>query len=194
MSTTVNKLFDNFNINLQKPMKWKMNNSENKSGVYVIAITSDVNKVEMFKEPPFDNNKIKQWMNVSKDINIDGIKATPDMLKEELSKFWLSDETILYIGSANSIRKRINQYYNHILGKRSPHSGGDWIKTLKIFEDLNVFYGYTENYKEVEVSMLYYFSKNVSDISVSNMNKPMPFANKKLDVIKPHKIKKATVK
>ena len=119
-------------------------------------------------------------------FTIDGVKPTVSKLKNRLREFWLPDESILYIGKApkrninDGIGNRVNEYYRTIIGNRSPHSGGQWLKTLANLNSMTVFYGHVENSGDKEIGMFDYFIRNVSPSSLKNVKDkqyPLPFAN-----------------
>jgi hypothetical protein len=53
----------------------------------------------------------------------------PDISDHERS-FWLSDQTIIYIGRAKQLTRRLRQFRRHVYGKKSPHRGGQAILLL----------------------------------------------------------------
>jgi hypothetical protein len=103
-----------------------------------------------------------------------------------LSKFWLPDESILYIGKApkrsngTGISKRVSEYYSTPIGKGSPHSGVQWLKVLKNIDAFTVYYGVCESPALIEYEMLNFFMNNVSTstrLKLWDKNFPLPFAN-----------------
>jgi len=68
-------------------------------------------------------------------------------ISDHLRTFWLPDENIPYIGMTkdDSIKNRVSDFYNHRLGKRSPYSGGLWIKTLSDWRQLSIYWAVTDN-------------------------------------------------
>ncbi len=112
-----------------------------------------------------------------------------------MSEFWLADESILYIGKApkrsndKGLSNRVHEYYKTPIGRRSPHSGGQWIKVLKNLDEMFVYCGLCDDPTEIEQGMLKYFMDNVSDASLSKLydkNLPLPFANIKFNGNKKH--------
>jgi len=58
-------------------------------------------------------------------------------LRRGCGRCWLPDEVILYFGKANvSLRDRVGAYYATRLGKRRPHAGGRFLKTLAVLDEL----------------------------------------------------------
>jgi hypothetical protein len=51
-------------------------------------------------------------------------------LPEEERAYWVPDQTIIYIGRAKQLRRRLRQFRRHIYGRTSPHRGGQAILLL----------------------------------------------------------------
>jgi len=143
----------------------------------------------------FNNTQMRLWMNAPS-MTLNSKKPFIDELQKQLSKFWILDESIFYIGKAEkqSLQTRVSQFYRHKVGKRSPHKGGYW---LKLLVDLSNYYIHilpTENSHEIEEQMLQYFIENVSDkakMKLIDKELCLPFANLQLrsGVIKKHGLK-----
>jgi hypothetical protein len=120
-------------------------------------------------------------------------------LRDRLNQFWLSDESILYIGqteSSKGIKGRVSQYYRTELGERRPHAGGHLLKTLSILNQLFVHYFPDNTPILTEENLLRTFVKHVSKQTLTNLwdkNLPLPFANLELEKgnIKNHGISKS---
>lgn len=119
-------------------------------------------------------------------------------MKKRLTSFWLQDESVLYIGKApkrgngSGISKRVSEYFSTIIGNGGPHSGGQWIKTLKNLKDFFVYYGVCNKPGEVENMMLQFFMNNVSEdtlLKLYDKKLPLPFANIKFRGNKNHGFK-----
>src|SRR5262245_51227108 len=78
-----------------------------------------------------DRSSIQKWISRVPTMELDRSKATVLGVTARLSKFWLADESILYIGKATPLRSRIDAYYRTPLGDRGPHAGGHWLKTRR---------------------------------------------------------------
>jgi hypothetical protein len=51
-------------------------------------------------------------------------------LPDHEHSFWLPDQTIVYIGRAKQLTRRLRQFRRHVYGKKSPHRGGQAILLL----------------------------------------------------------------
>lgn len=146
----------------------------------------------------FNNKEIEHWIKLVPKFTVNGAKATLLNVKEHLNDFWCPDESILYIGKAptrgngDGISQRVKEYYSTAIGRRSPHSGGQWIKTLHDLNSSTVYYGKCQNPSETELKMLECFMSNVSINTLSKIydkKLPVPFANIKYRGNKSHKFK-----
>ena len=59
--------------------------------------------------------------------------------------------------------------YKTPIGAKRPHSGGYWIKTLSILNNLMVYYASCDNPSKMEDLMIEYFMKNVSISTLKNL-------------------------
>lgn len=186
-----------------KTVKWRLPLDETSSGVYIISTSSSIEAADgTLSYAPLDNEKLEFWINKVGTIQIDGIRGvSPSQLKARLNKFWLGDESILYIGKADckgGLRKRVNQFYKTEIGESRPHAGGHWIKTLSNLNDLYVHFISCSEPLGIEKKLLEGFIANVSSKALSmhgDPSVPLPFANLELDksTRKKHGITKCTL-
>lgn len=199
MPTTVQQLFNYFDIKNFQQVKWGRTFNEKNQGVYIVS-TSE-NPKENFgicDLPNFEDEQINHWINKVSRFHVDNEPATLTNVKNRLKDFWLPDENILYIGKApnrklgSGVSKRVNEYFRTKIGNGSPHSGGQWIKTLKDLYTFTVYYGLCDKPDEIENKMLEFFMHNVSKKSKEKLydrNMPIPFANIKFKGNKTHGLK-----
>lgn len=208
MPTTVDNLFKSQNLRIDGKVQWGYEIKSSREGIYVVTITSDENKIKCYRNAPLSGTSIGSWIALvqkhGKSILIDGHVATIKKLKQRLNSLWYPDETILYIGKVEygsnkrCLRTRVNEYYQTILGCSKKHSGGNWINTLSILNDLYVFYSECSEPAEVERKMILHFKENVSDMAremIFDKNHLYPFANKEIGKKerKRHGLKQQTV-
>ena len=199
MPTTVQQLFNKFDILDFKKVKWGTTFNENRQGVYVVSTSSNPNEhLGISDNTNFDEEQIILWINKLTDFQVDNKPATSTNVKNRLRDFWLPDESILYIGKAptrksgSGISKRVREYFSTIIGDGSPHSGGQWIKTLKDLNTFTVYYGVCDRPNEIEHKMLDFFMQNVSKTTLERLydkQMPIPFANIKFTGNKNHGFK-----
>lgn len=136
------------------------------------------------------------WVKNAPSIILNGNTPSKQALKKQLEGFWLPDESILYIGKAEkqTLSERIYQFFNHKVGKKSPHKGGYWLKLLGNLNSLYIHLYSTKESHKVEENLLKFFIENVSETSRKNLIDKefcLPFANLQLRsrVIKNHGLK-----
>jgi hypothetical protein len=180
-------MFTDHGIKKIHKTSWNTTVDDSNEGIYVISSSSDPDKnLGTSLKPIFNEIQIKNWIQKLPDFQIDGLKPTLEVVKKRLEDFWLPDENVLYIGKApkrkngEAIGNRIREYYITELGNGSPHSGGQWIKTLKNLNSFFVYYGYTSSSDDIERKMLTSFMDGVSDETkriLRDKSLPLPFAN-----------------
>lgn len=203
--TTVTNIFNHFDLTIHGQVKWNTEIKSNRCGVYVIALTDDRDKLITTEEPNFNDDAIKNWIELiktsGKSLLVDETQATTHSIKQRLSQFWFPDETIVYIGKAGptikrTLKKRINEFYQTKLSCNKKHAGGHWLNTLQNLSDLNIFY--SETNPDIEEEMIKYFCGQVSDETKEKLYDKIncfPFANKELNksIRKSHGLSNQTI-
>ena len=153
MPTTISNLLDK--VSLQSTgvtlkwtgvVNWGELVSSNEHGIYIVSLSADPNKnCGVLDNAPIDLGVVFQWLSwVPKLVLDNNVRPSANELAIRLSEFWLSNESILYIGQTSgkttTLRTRVGKLYRHRLGKRSPHRGGHWIQALSILEKTYVHY------------------------------------------------------
>lgn len=184
MPSTVSQLLKTVNLDLKGSVKWKEKVNSNSQGVYIVSLSNNPDEnLGLLKEAPISNDVIKFWLNKVQTFELDNQRAPScDSVTERISKFWLPDENILYIGMTTTpLKTRIAAYYSTELGERKPHAGGHWLKVLSNIDDLYVYYSECSTPpKLLEDKMLECFINNVSDSSKNILYdkiRTFPFAN-----------------
>ena len=190
MATSVYGLLETVGLNADrlKTARWGQTIESSSIGVYFISTSKDPNSIlTLYDNAPLDDIILKSWIRKVATIQVDGIPATLDSLKQRLNSFWLPDENIIYIGqteSSKGLRGRITQYYSTELGERKPHAGGHWIKTLKVLNELFVHYIPSQHAGDTEKKIMRSFISQVSEQTKENLfdsTLPIPFANLELE-------------
>ncbi len=157
-------------------------------GIYVVSLSGNPTRNEgVLAKAPLSSNAIEGWLKKVPRFTLNGKTGpTPNEVASFLSGFWLPDESIVYIGKATSLSKRIAQMYSHRLGKRTPHGGGHWLKTLACLDSLHVYFSRCpspDRAREAESKALECFVAQVSPgvrMRLLNADLPLPFANRLL--------------
>lgn len=183
MPTSVYDLFQKIDRNCYGPVKWGQTIDCNNPGVYVVALSPSSKELVCIDSVEISKSIVQKWIDDVPALTLDHFRPTSDELIHRLQGFWLPDETILYIGKAGkSLKRRVNQYYKHILGEPKPHRGGHWIKTLDNLVELSVYWAASqdETAHDVESRCLKVFIDNVSVATREKLIDAMnsfPFAN-----------------
>lgn len=187
MPISVKSIFENSAMNSFQKVSWGSSIEDKNEGVYIVSTSPDPEKnLGTSVNPNFKEEVIEKWIQELPNFKIDNVEPTLEVIKNRLNEFWLPDENILYIGKAKkringeALGKRISEYYITEMGDGTPHSGGQWLKTLSNLPKLFVYYGYSCNPAEAEKQMLKYFMQKVSKETLQHLrdkNLPLPFAN-----------------
>jgi hypothetical protein len=185
MPTSVLQLLFSANIGLTGNVRWGQAVESNATGVYIVSLSADpALNSGILKEGPISIETVRTWISNVPTIELDGRpNPKPEAIAERLSKFWLSDENVLYIGKTNAnsgLSSRLQAYYSSDLGKRGPHRGGHWIKTLENLGSLRVYFAECALPEEIETTLLKSFINGVSENTRSTFfdrKHPFPFAN-----------------
>lgn len=182
MPISVSELFESADLSFFGPVSWGHRIKDDRPGVYVVSLSSSPNIKGYigYEVAPIDLDRVQRWILKVPELKLDGSSPTTEALKERLSKFWFPDEVILYIGRATSIKSRVRSFYRTELGMCRPHSGGHWIKTLFILDELSLFWGWADDPKSMESKLLEIFVNQVSErtrLALQDPDNPFPFAN-----------------
>jgi hypothetical protein len=163
-------------------VQWKTPIPVRGSGVYIVFLSDDPSKGNgLVPCAPLEQAAVAAWLWRVPALQIDGAQCgSADVLLNRLAGFWLSDENIVYIGKATSLRGRVGDYYRTPLGDPRPHAGGHWVKTLAILGGARVYFAETPNHEEAEQRLLYAFIRGTSEATRESLFDPMlpiPFAN-----------------
>lgn len=187
MTTTIQRLFNHFNLKEYHRICWATRFAERRQGIYIVSTSDQADRHNgISKEPQLSNTIILKWIEKLPNFRLDNVVPTLQTLKLRLSEFWLPDESILYIGKAptrkngSGISKRVTEYFDTVIGDGRPHSGGQWIKALSNLSSLFVYYAPCDKPTEMEERMLEFFMNNVSPKTLGQLKDkdlPLPFAN-----------------
>lgn len=157
MSVTINHIATHFSLKINGPIKWGMDCMSKKSGVYIICYPGTSSAC------PLDMRIINFWCSSTRNKTFKtGSPLIPSVLVSELTKYWIPNEQIVYVGKASCLRTRLFQYYRTPLGKRGPHSGGYWIKTLQNINMLDIYWIEDKKPAILEQKILVFFNKSTT--------------------------------
>jgi hypothetical protein len=182
MPSTVSSLLASVSLVPSGCVPWGEPVPETRAGVYVVSTTSSATKVDQTHASyPVDMTALERLLAICPSLTLDAVRPTASQLAERLSAYWITGESVLYIGLAGQpLKSRVGQYYRTSLGAAKPHKGGWWLKTLAICDQLSVHFAVTADFKNAEEEMMRAFARGVSPSSLAALpaSEPvMPFAN-----------------
>ncbi len=197
----VSDLFGKVGLTPSVPLKWGMPIKEKGNGVYVVSLSSSASEnYGTLSNFQIRDEVFAEWINRSPDLNVVGA-VSKGLLEEELNKYWKPNQNILYIGESssenNQLSGRLNQFYQHQVGWKGPHTGGYWIKLLAELNDLYVYYSICSNPRDTEFKMLMHFIEQTTGknfYELGELGVHLPFANLKVDFQKKHLVANAVPK
>jgi transcription elongation factor GreA len=157
------------------PATWGIPVRSDRPGVYLVELPAPL------AAAPVDFNVIGRWLERVPGLTLDGARPTGRELAARLHRFWLPEQTVLYVGmSAASIGARVAAFQRTPLGDRKPYSGGYWLKTLTGLDRLRVWWAETDAAEEYEDALLEAFARTVPPDAAARLHDPevvLPFAN-----------------
>jgi hypothetical protein len=179
-------LFAQVGLVVKGPTSWGADVRCNAPGVYAVSLSADCEHNDgLLDVAPVSASLIQAWIDRVPRFRFNG-RRPPDArnVAEFIQRFWLPDESILYIGmTTRRLSQRLREFFRHILGDPRPHKGGKWLKTLANLEQLYIVFaecppGSPPAQKEHE--LLESFCAQVSPSTLAKLHNPslpIPFAN-----------------
>ena len=176
-------LFQRVGLSVSGTVPWGSLPNTQAAGVYAVSLCSDPACNDgLIPEAPIDVQRVQAWIARVPTFEFRGqCGVGAQTVSDFLKLFWLSDESIVYIGKATCLHQRLGQYRGHKLGNRSPHAGGHWIKTLSNLDNLFIHFcacSTEEVAKAKEDALLGLFRDQVSPHHRVRLRNPIPFANR----------------
>jgi hypothetical protein len=180
MPSTVRLLTEAADASYGGHVFWGKPVPQSEPGIYMIALTDDVDGEVTMEEPPIDPNRVQLLLDRRPELRVDGSRPSSVELMKRITSMWLPDESVIYIGKATNTATRVSQYYATSLGARSPHAGGWPLKVLSNLDELTVHWATTDMPELAEQKALAAFVQSVSSTCRSDLwdpQHPYPFAN-----------------
>lgn len=182
MTISVGDLFEKSGLHPAGVVNWGDQVPLDRPGVYMVASTPDISDAvgrSGIYQP--DLTALESLRTICPSVTVDDAPATSEQLADRIGAFWISPSAVLYVGLAGtSVRKRINEYCRTQIGRRAPHAGGWWLKTLDNLDELFVHYAATETPKSAEARLLETFAAEVQPSvrrALHDSERIAPFAN-----------------
>jgi hypothetical protein len=152
-------------------------------GVYAISLCRDPRCNDgLLPRAPIDVDKVKAWIKRVPTFCFRGhTSPKPRTVTDFLAQFWFCDESIVYIGKAKCLHKRLQNFRSHTLGNRSPHAGGHWVKTLSNLDRLFIHFCICQTVQVAEAkedAALKLFKSQISPRRRRGIQNLIPFANR----------------
>jgi hypothetical protein len=128
---------------------------------------------------PVDISAVGTWLSRVPTLLVDGERPTGKALAARLGAWWLPGETIVYVGSAKSLAKRIDALFRTPLGDARPNPAGQWLKALRGYEATRAWWAATDAAEEYEDALLEAFGAGVpaaATAALPDASLVLPFA------------------
>jgi transcription elongation factor GreA len=127
-----------------------------RSGIFLVELSHGLDAA------PIESRSMAAWLAHVPALLLDGVRPSQAELTARLASFWLPNQRVVYVGrTSKSLSGRVAALYATDLGRRRPHSGGYWLKTLQSPESLRVWWADTDAPEEYEDAILTAFSAGV---------------------------------
>lgn len=182
MSISPGLLFEHIGLTIAGSTPWGTVHETNRPGIYAVSMNNDPwDNSPHPGNAPISEQLVAEWIDAVPTFALRGsFSPRPRDVVQTLERFWLNDETVIYIGKATSLQRRLSQFYRHKLGRRRPHAGGHWLKALDCLSELFVHYAEVVTAADAllnEDAALNVFKNQVSDFQRDRLENPIPFAN-----------------
>ncbi len=145
-------------------------------GVFVVEWSAPLDRA------PVDISAVGTWLSRAPDLRVDGERPTGKGLAARLAAWWLPGETIVYVGSAKALGRRLEAMAATPLGWSRPNAAGQWVKALRGFETARTWWVATAAAEEYEDALLEAFATGVPAAVRAALPDPalvLPFANRR---------------
>ena len=145
-------------------------------GVYLVELPAPIDA------PTIEVTRLGKWIERVPGLRLDGQRPTSKALRARLLDFWLSRQSVLFIGSSErSIAGRVRALEQHVLGDPRPHAAGQWLKALSV-DGLRVRWAVTDAPEEYEDALIEAFAAGVGEderTRLPDRTVVLPFANQR---------------
>jgi hypothetical protein len=145
-------------------------------GVFVVEWPASLDRA------PVDISAVGTWLARVPTLLVDGERPTGKALAARLAAWWLPGETIVYVGSARALGKRLEAQVRTPLGDARPNPAGQWLKALRGFDATRIWWAATDAAEEYEDALLEAFASAVpaaAAAALPDASLLVPFANRR---------------
>ncbi len=158
------------------PARWGVPIRAGGPGVFVVEWPAPLDRA------PVDISAVGTWLARVPTLMVDGERPTGKALAARLAAWWLPGETIVYVGSARSLAKRLDAQVRTPLGDARPNPAGQWLKALRGFDGTRVWWATTDAAEEYEDALLEAFAAAIPPATTAllpDASLVLPFANRR---------------
>jgi len=153
------ELLRSIGLEVDGPTRWGTKPTSRASGIFLVELPAPADA-----SASLDIDEVRRWLERVPDLRLDGERPTQTELAARMRDFWLPGQSVLYIGrTAKSLSARVASLYATELGHTKPHPGGHWLKTLREFSKLRVWWAETDASEEYEDEIIAAFAAGVPD-------------------------------
>ncbi len=146
------------------------------AGVFVVEWPTSTDRA------PVDISAVGTWLARVETLRVDGERPTGKGLAARLAAWWLPGETVVYVGSAKALGRRVAALAATPLGDARPNPAGQWLKALRGFEGTRFWWAATDAAEEYEDALLEAFAAGVpAEVAgvLPDASLVLPFANRR---------------
>jgi hypothetical protein len=146
------------------------------AGVFVVEWPAPAERA------PVDISAVGTWLARVETLRVDGERPTGKGLAARLAAWWLPGETVVYVGSAKALGRRVEALAATPLGDARPNPAGQWLKALRGFEGTRLWWAATDAAEEYEDALLEAFAAGVPATATATLpdaSLVLPFANRR---------------
>jgi hypothetical protein len=146
------------------------------AGVFVVEWPASAERA------PVDISAVGTWLARVETLRVDGERPTGKALAARLAAWWLPGETVVYVGSAKVLGRRVEALAATPLGDARPNPAGQWLKALRGFEGTRIWWAATNAAEEYEDALLEAFAAAVPGTATAALPDQalvLPFANRR---------------
>ncbi len=169
-------LFRAIGLTPDGPARWGAPIRASGPGVFVVEWPA------MLDRAPVDISAVGTWLARVPTLLVDGERPTGKALAARLGAWWLPGETVVFVGSARSLAKRLDAQVRTPLGDARPNPAGQWLKALRGFDATRIWWAATDAAEEYEDALLEAFAAAVPAARAAGLpdaSLVLPFANRR---------------
>lgn len=169
-------LFRSVGLTPDGPARWGAPIRVAGAGVFVVEWPTSTDRA------PVDISAVGTWLARVATLRVDDERPTGKGLAARLAAWWLPGETVVYVGSAKALGRRVEALAATPLGDARPNPAGQWLKALRGFEGTRFWWAATDAAEEYEDALLEAFAAGVpvtATAALPDQSLVLPFANRR---------------